>query len=43
MDKKSENVRFQPSPQQVKFAEVYLDTNKSLTHKKIAADIGVTQ
>ena len=38
----SENVHFQPSQQQIKFAEIYVDTGKKLTQEKIAADIGVT-
>lgn len=41
MVKMSENVRFQPKPKQIKFAEIYLDINKKLTQKEIANDIKI--
>lgn len=37
----SENVSFQPNPEQVKFLELYLDFNKK-TNKEIADDIGIS-
>ncbi len=41
MDKMSENFLFRPSSHQLKFAEIYLDTDKSLIQEKIAEEIGV--
>jgi len=37
----SEKFRFEPTSHQLKFAEIYLDTGKSLTQGKIAAELGV--
>jgi transcriptional antiterminator len=38
----SENVRFEANPEQIKFAEIYLDIDKKLTQKEIAEEIGIT-
>ena len=37
----SENVRFEPKPEQLRFPEIYLDLGKK-TIKEIAEDIGVS-
>jgi len=42
VDKNSKIFRFEPNPKQIKFAELYLDIDKKLTKKEIAAEIGIT-
>lgn len=41
MDNMKENARFQPSPEQVKFAETWLDYSKKQTLEDIAKEIGI--
>ena len=41
MDKSSENVSFEPSTEQIKFLEIYLEFNKK-TNKEIAEEIGIS-
>ncbi len=37
-----ENVTFIPNPEQLKFAELWLDCSKKRTYEEIATDIGIT-
>jgi len=41
MDKVKENAIFQPLPEQIKFAEIWLDYNKKRTLEDIAKEIGI--
>lgn len=41
VNKVKENARFQPSPEQLEFAEIYLDYAKKLTLEDIAEKIGI--
>jgi transcriptional regulator with XRE-family HTH domain len=41
MDNVKQNSTFQPKPEQIRFAEIYLDYRQKLTFEKIAEQIGV--
>ena len=43
MDKALQKVTFEPNPEQIKFAEMYLDYNKKMTKEEMAEEIGVTR
>jgi len=43
MDKKLQNVTFQPSTHQLKFAEIYLDYTQKKTYEEIGKEINVTR
>ena len=43
IDKKLQNVTFQPKPEQIKFAEIYLDYRQKSTFELIGKEIGVTR
>jgi AcrR family transcriptional regulator len=43
MDNDKQNLTFQPNPEQVKFAEIYLDYERKLTYTDIAKEIGCSR
>jgi len=43
MDKSKQSVTFEPEPEQLAFAEIYLDYNRKLTFEDTAKEVGVSR